>query len=168
MFYLTDEALPLFIPLGFIGVYRWFWYLIRILAYALYKPLQPRKHPRYKPHRDVTIVVPTIDADDNIKTALQSWLKSDPFEVLFVSVPSAKPALEELVREVDPSGTKVRVITIDKPNKRNQMVAGVNHVKTEIIVFCDDDVVWPPTMLKWMLAPFEDKRMGGVGMHMFI
>ena len=30
-------------------------------------------------------------------------------------------------------------------------------------MFCDDDAIWPPTMLKYMLAPFEDRQMGGVG-----
>ena len=43
------------------------------------------------------------------------------------------------------------------------MIAGINQVKTEITVFCDDDVLWPETMLTYMLAPFEDKQMGGVG-----
>jgi cellulose synthase/poly-beta-1,6-N-acetylglucosamine synthase-like glycosyltransferase len=27
----------------------------------------------------------------------------------------------------------------------------------------DDDVTWPSTILPWLLAPFEDARMGGVG-----
>nr|KAJ3410757.1 hypothetical protein HK105_002820 [Polyrhizophydium stewartii] len=43
------------------------------------------------------------------------------------------------------------------------MVAGVNHVKSDIVVFCDDDAIWPDTMLAWILAPFEDRQMGGVG-----
>ena len=43
------------------------------------------------------------------------------------------------------------------------MVAGINHCKTDIIVFCDDDVLWPETMLQYMLAPFDDPKMGGVG-----
>ncbi|KAJ3278674.1 hypothetical protein HDU76_009802, partial [Blyttiomyces sp. JEL0837] len=106
---------------------------------------------------------PTIDSGEEIKLALKSWLRNDPFEVIFITIDKARPGLEELARSVDPDGKKVRVITIKKPNKRNQMVAGVNHVKTEITVFCDDDVLWPDTMLKWMLAPFEDKQMGGVG-----
>ncbi|KAJ3290855.1 hypothetical protein HK104_006482 [Borealophlyctis nickersoniae] len=163
MFYLTKENLPVFLPLGFVGIYRWFWYFVKLLAYCLYKPLKPRRHPRFKPHRDVTIVVPTIDSGEEIKIAIRSWLKCDPYEVIFVTIPTAKPALEALAREVDPESKKVRVITINRPNKRNQMVAGVNHVKTEICVFCDDDVLWPSTMLKWMLAPFEDKQMGAVG-----
>ncbi|KND03817.1 glycosyltransferase family 2 protein [Spizellomyces punctatus DAOM BR117] len=163
MFYLTKEALPVFLPLGFIGIYRWFWFLIKILAYCLYKPLKPRQHPRYIPARDVTVVVPTIDSGEEIKVAIRTWLRCDPYEVIFVTVPSARDALNALAREVDPSGTKVRVITISKPNKRNQMVAGANRVRTPITVFCDDDVLWPETMLRWMLAPFENKMMGGVG-----
>lgn len=202
MFYLTKETLPIFLPLGFVGVYRWFWFFVKVmhtepltlrivyipcalhhlftftilisklhlsfllkklLAYCLYKPLKPRRKPRFKPHRDVTIVIPTIDSGEEIKLAIRSWLKCEPFEIIFVTTTKAFAALEGLAREVDPEGRVVRVITVTKPNKRNQMVKGINHVKTEICVMCDDDVLWPTTMLKWMLAPFEDKQMGGVG-----
>jgi hypothetical protein len=27
----------------------------------------------------------------------------------------------------------------------------------------DDDVAWLSTILPWLLAPFEDEKMGGVG-----
>ena len=135
--------------------------LAQILAYCLYKPLKPRKHPRYKPYRDVTIIVPTIDSGDEIKLALASWLRNDPYEVIFVTIESAKPALEELARAVDPKGKfRIRVIVIKKPNKRNQMVWGANHVRTAITVFCDDDALWPDTMLTYMLAPFEGECCG--------
>ncbi|KAJ3012514.1 hypothetical protein HKX48_006246 [Thoreauomyces humboldtii] len=163
MFYLTKESLPVFIPLGFIGIYRWFWFFVKILAYVLYKPIRPRRHPRYIPSRDVTILVPTIDSGDEIRIAIRTWMLSNPFEIIFITTPPAQAALEQLAREVDPLCQKIRVVTISQPNKRNQMTAGINHVKTPITVFCDDDVIWPATMLKWMLAPFEDKLMGGVG-----
>ncbi|KAI8815287.1 nucleotide-diphospho-sugar transferase, partial [Cladochytrium replicatum] len=163
MFYLTREQLPFFLPLGFIGVYRWFFFLIRIIAWCLYRPHRPRTRPRYKSSRDVTIIVPTIDSGEEIKLAVRSWLKSDPNEIIFVTIPKAEQDLLRLAREVDPDSRKIRVITIPRPNKRNQMVAGINHTRTEIIVFCDDDVIWPPTMLAYLLAPFEDRQMGGVG-----
>ncbi|KAJ8328042.1 hypothetical protein O5D80_003424 [Batrachochytrium dendrobatidis] len=95
--------------------------------------------------------------------ALKSWLLNRPAEVIFITIPKALAALEALAHEVDPEGRHVRVITVKKGNKRNQMVAGINQVRTEIIVFCDDDVVWPETMLDYLLAPFEDRQMGGVG-----
>ncbi|KAJ3191360.1 hypothetical protein HK101_007844 [Irineochytrium annulatum] len=163
MFYLTRDNLPIFLPLGFIGLYRWFWFVLKLFAYWLYKPIKPRRSPKYRAIRDVTILVPTIDSGEEIKLAIKTWLKNKPYEIIFITTEKARAALEELGREVDPDGRVVRVITVGRANKRNQMTAGINHVKTEITVFCDDDVLWPDTMLKYMLAPFEDKRMGGVG-----
>ena len=109
-----------------------------MIAYLLYKPLQPRKHPKFLPGRDVTIVVPTIDAGEEIQLAIRSWLKCNPFQIIFVTVPKAKPAIVEMAAEFDPTLKRIKVITISRPNKRNQMVAGINHTKTDILVFCDD------------------------------
>ncbi|KAJ3199667.1 hypothetical protein HK099_003062, partial [Clydaea vesicula] len=127
-----------------------------------YKPLKPRNHPRYKPYRDVTILVPTIDTGDEIKLALKSWLLSKPFEIIFITIPSKKKDLESLALSLDSQSSVIKVITVKKANKRNQMIAGINEVKTPIIVFADDDVIWPPTMLEWITAPFEDRKCGGV------
>ncbi len=134
-----------------------------MIAYLLYKPLRPRKHAKYIASRDVTIVVPTIDAGEEIQLAIRSWLKCNPFQIIFVTVPKAKPAIVEMVSQFDPTLKRIRVITIARPNKRNQMTAGINHTKTDILVFCDDDALWPPTMLEYICAPFEDRLMGGVG-----
>ncbi len=107
MFFLTQETLPIFIPLGFIGVYRWFWFLIRILAYALYKPMRPRKHPKHVPARDVTIVVPTIDAGPGVQAAMQTWLDNNPFQIILVTVESVRQELLEIAAQVDPLFEKV-------------------------------------------------------------
>jgi cellulose synthase/poly-beta-1,6-N-acetylglucosamine synthase-like glycosyltransferase len=55
------------------------------------------------------------------------------------------------------------VLTEKKANTRLQMVAGINATTTEILVFADDDAIWKPTMLDYILACFEDLKMGGVG-----
>lgn len=163
MFYLTKESLPVFIPLGFIGVYRWFFFVIRFIAYLLYVPKHPSKRPKYTPSRDVTIIIPTIDSGPDIIIALKSLLANNPFEILFVTVPSAEEAIQTLIDTVEPGTRRVRIVTVARGNKRNQMVAGINQCRTEIIVFCDDDVIYGPRMLKWILAPFEDRQMGAVG-----
>ncbi|KAI9206705.1 polysaccharide synthase [Polychytrium aggregatum] len=163
MFYLTNEHLSVFIPLGFVGIYRWFWFCVKLLAYCVYKPIQPRRKPRYIASRDVTILVPTIDSGVEIKTAVRSWLQSKPNKIIFITTPKAKAGLEELANSCNSSRDVIDVITVPRPNKRNQMVAGINRVKTELIVFSDDDAIWPDSMLEWALAPFEDKQVGGVG-----
>ncbi|KAI8062410.1 glycosyltransferase like family 2-domain-containing protein [Gongronella butleri] len=163
MLYLTDDVglLPFFLPLGIIGFYRYLWYFIRVIAYLVYKPRRPKANPTYVPEEDVTIIVPTIDAGDEFKIAARSWLKCRPKEIVIITETKMRGPLEELANEVDP--TRIRVLTVPKANKRLQMVEGINATNTEILVFADDDAIWKPTMLDYILACFEDLKMGGVG-----
>jgi len=48
-------------------------------------------------------------------------------------------------------------------NKRLQMAEGIRNTTTDIIVFADDDAIWPPTLLPYTLACFEDQKIGAVG-----
>jgi cellulose synthase/poly-beta-1,6-N-acetylglucosamine synthase-like glycosyltransferase len=68
--------------------------------------------------------------------------------------------LQELANAVDPE--RIRVLTVPFANKRLQMSHGIKNTTTDIIVFADDDAIWPPTMLPYMLACFEDQKIGGV------
>ncbi|KAL0085897.1 glycosyltransferase family 2 protein [Phycomyces blakesleeanus] len=163
MLYLTDDVglLPFFLPFGIIGFYRYLWYFIKLVAWLVYKPRRPKENPTYDPERDVTIIVPTIDAGEEFKIAARSWLACKPKEIIIITETKMLGPLQELANEVDP--TKIKVLTVSKANKRLQMVAGVNATQSEIIVFADDDAIWKPTMLEYILACFEDLKMGGVG-----
>jgi cellulose synthase/poly-beta-1,6-N-acetylglucosamine synthase-like glycosyltransferase len=43
------------------------------------------------------------------------------------------------------------------------MCRAIPEVRTKITIFVDDDVIWPSKVLPWILAPFEDSTVGGVG-----
>lgn len=58
--------------------------------------------------------------------------------------------------------SSIRVLSVKRANKRLQMCRAIPEVQTSIIVFADDDVIWPSRLLPWILAPFEDVSMGGV------
>ncbi|KAL1925606.1 uncharacterized protein VTP21DRAFT_489 [Calcarisporiella thermophila] len=163
MLYLTNDValLPFFLPLGIIGFYRYMWFLIKVAAWFAYSPLLPKENPTYRPEEDVTIIVPTIDAGEEFKEAAHSWLANNPKEILIITEEKMQAPLQQLANEVAPE--KIRVLTVPKANKRLQMVEGVNNTMTEILVFADDDAIWPPTMLDYILACFEDLKMGGVG-----
>ncbi|KAJ3131701.1 hypothetical protein HK100_006095 [Physocladia obscura] len=166
MLYLKNLNFAAGIPLeiGFVGIYRWFWYLFKLAIYLfVYKPIKPRCHPELFPEKDVTIIVPTIDHGKEIEMALMTWLACQPAKIIIVTVEASRQPLELIARRCDPQSQVVRVITVPKANKRLQMIAGINETKTNIIVFCDDDVLWPSTLLTWILAPFENPRVGGVG-----
>ncbi|KAI8387382.1 nucleotide-diphospho-sugar transferase [Blakeslea trispora] len=163
MLYLTEDIglLPFFLPFGIIGFYRYLWFFIKVAAWLVYKPRLPKANPTYIAEKDVTIIVPTIDAGEEFKIAAKSWLACNPKEIVIITETKMLGPLQELADSVDPS--RIRVLTVPKANKRLQMVAGINATTTEIIVFSDDDAIWKPTMLDYILACFEDLKMGGVG-----
>ena len=72
-----------------------------------------------------------------------------------------KGPLMELAQSVAPD--KIRVLTVPFANKRLQMAHGIRNTTTDIIVFADDDAIWPPTLLPSVLSCFEDQQVGGVG-----
>jgi len=141
--------------------YRYLWYLIRIAASLTYRPVPLPENPTYIAEEDVTIIVPTIDAGEEFKEAARSWLVGKPKEVIIVTEEKMLGPLQELANSVDPQ--RIRVITVPYANKRLQMVKGIKEVTTDIIVFADDDAIWPPTLLPYVLACFEDQKVGGVG-----
>ncbi|KAL8277576.1 hypothetical protein RQP46_010008 [Phenoliferia psychrophenolica] len=172
MLYLTSDHFSVFVPLGLVGFYRYLWYILRLLAACAYKHIPVPEHPTYLASEDVTIIVPTIDA------AAHSWLAGHPKEILIITEHSVFPALqaladrvnaEDLLRFPDHVGRgrdgqgRVKVTSVPKANKRLQMAAGIKAADTDILVFADDDAIWPLDLLPLILAPFEDQKMGGVG-----
>ncbi|GAA5909302.1 glycosyltransferase family 2 protein [Sporobolomyces salmoneus] len=181
MLYLTSDHFSFFLPLGLIGVFRYLWFIIRLLAAWSYKPIPIPKKPTYFPQEDVTIVVPTIDSDAHFLTAMRSWLVGQPYEIIIITTFAVLPALEELAAEMNREDAeknpemvkegmmgrdgkgRVRVFGVEKANKRKQMVEGIKRTQTDIIVFADDDAIWPARLLSYVLACFEDLSIGGVG-----
>ncbi|KAL4246663.1 hypothetical protein ABKN59_008851 [Abortiporus biennis] len=161
MLHLTSDHFPFFVPLGIIGFFRYTWYLIRVAAWAVYRPIPLPANPTYTPVEDVTIVVPTIDAGQEFKEAARSWLAGNPKEILIITEQRMLEPLQELANSVD--SKRIRVLTVPYANKRLQMTHGIKHTTTDIIVFADDDAIWPPTLLPYVLACFEDQQVGGVG-----
>ncbi|KAI0630081.1 glycosyltransferase like family 2-domain-containing protein [Trametes polyzona] len=161
MLRLTSDHFPVFVPFGVIGFYRYLWYLIRIAASLTYRPVPLPENPTYIAEEDVTIIVPTIDAGEEFKEAAHSWLVGKPKEILIITEEKMLGPLQDLANAVDPE--RIRVLTVPFANKRLQMSHGIKNTTTDIIVFADDDAIWPPTLLPYVLACFEDQKVGGVG-----
>lgn len=177
VFLLTSTCCPV-VPLGVIGqvssssardntpltrhrFYRYLWYFIRIAAALTYRPIPLPENPTYIADEDVTIIVPTIDAGEEFREAAYSWLAGRPKEILIVTEENMRGPLQALADAVDP--TRIRVLTVPYANKRLQMAHGIRNTQTDIVVFADDDAIWPATLLPYVLACFEDQRIGGVG-----
>ena len=92
---------------------------------------------------------------------LPTCLQTHPYEIILVTIDSNVKKAMELAKELHDK--KIRVFSIPQANKRLQTCRAIPEVTTSITVLADDDVIWPSTILKWILAPFEDVYMGGVG-----
>lgn len=130
-----------------------------------YEPTQLRANPSFFPG-DVSIIVPTISTEDWFATCLRLWLDNNPKEVIIVTIIRDLEHVEQLLKSIaDVPGRKVvRVITVDKPNKREQIVAALKEAKGKIIAMIDDDT-FPSTnkTLEYLLAPLEDPQVGATG-----
>lgn len=64
--------------------------------------------------------------------------------------------------------TQIRVVCVGVSNKRRQMVAGLAHVETAVMVSVDDTAIWAPEWLAGSLPAFNDARVGLVGTRKWV
>ena len=150
-------------PLTYLSgsLYRYLRLVINLYAFCRLRPIPIPENPRLT-SKDVTVVIPSIEgAGEELWDTIQSILVTEPYEIILVTVEAHEPRAKLMVKNMGTS--KVRVCCVAHPNKRRQMVRAIPEVKTDITIFADDDVTWPPKLLPWMLAPLEDERFGGVG-----
>ncbi|KAL8666804.1 MAG: hypothetical protein Q9168_007399 [Polycauliona sp. 1 TL-2023] len=141
----------------------WLWRYLRLLVHLVsarsLKPIPPAAVPKYTA-KNVTVVLPTFGNDNpDFRRCLRSIAACFPRAVLIVT--PSPDTVQSICQELDLD--HFEVLAAPKANKRLQMIQGVDHVKTAITVFADDDVFWPETFLTYLLAPFEDHAVGAVG-----
>ncbi|KAL8894938.1 MAG: hypothetical protein Q9192_003952 [Flavoplaca navasiana] len=141
----------------------WLWRYLRVLVHVVsawtLKPIRPAVNPKYTA-KDVTVVLPTFGNDNpDFRRCLRSIAACLPRAVLIVT--PAPDTVKSICQDLDLD--HFQILAAPKANKRLQMIQGINHVKTPITVFADDDVFWPKTFLAYLLTPFEDHSVGAVG-----
>lgn len=134
---------------------------MNLISHWTFKPTPIPEDPTYT-SQDVTVIIPTINGDgEELRRTIRTCLVTDPHEIIVVTLDDSIKRAMNMAAAI--SSKKVRVLTVAKANKRRQMCEAIPQVRTRITVFADDDVIWPETLLPWMLAPFENHMMGGVG-----
>ena len=155
----TKTALGFFITLF---VFRYLRTIVSIFTWFTFKPKPIAEKPKYCSN-DVTVVVPTtFKSPGELVKCLKSIANCVPATVYVVT----SRANVELVRTccMLNSLKQVKVLGVKKLDKRNQMLKALKEVKTDIVVFADDDVIWPShRYLDYLLAIFEDPKVGAGG-----
>ncbi|KAI1209273.1 glycosyltransferase family 2 protein [Annulohypoxylon truncatum] len=133
-------------------------------------PIPPPDQARYS-SRNVSIVCPTIDWDDDLPRNLMTWLTTSPREVIFVTLETTALKLQDALESapglqdaVFSSGTTIDIVTVQEANKRSQLCRGINGARGEILCLVDDDARWTTDqVLTQLLAPFQNDDVGLVG-----
>lgn len=113
---------------------------------------------------DVTVILPSLEGrGTELEHTIESILRNEPKELILVTIQANLELAQKTIAKMPASQhDRLRCLAVVNPNKRRQMARAIPEVNTKIIVFADDDVSWPRHTLKWMLAPFENEKYGGV------
>lgn len=146
------------------SAYRYSRLVINLWSFWSFKPIPIPENPTLT-NKDVTVILPTLEGQgEELERTIQSIMVNEPYELILVTVDDNLHMAQETVART-PAGQqgRLRCMSIKQANKRRQMARAIPEVRTEIIVFADDDVDWPDKLLQWILAPFEQgKTYGGV------
>lgn len=153
----------------FLFVFKFLKIFVHLYSYIfLTSYATPFLYPSVSP-QDVTVIIPSIgDFGDDFIDTVRTVLANNPAKVLVSTVGSAKyirarRVVAGIIRTEGVSGDKIQVISCHKPSKRAQCVQASLEVKTDLIAYTDDHVIWPPTFLQSVLSEFEDEHVGFVG-----
>ncbi|KAK5137479.1 hypothetical protein LTR08_008457 [Meristemomyces frigidus] len=155
----ADALYKLLFDLFFL--YRYTRTVVSCFTFLFYQPKPVQEKPKYVA-QDVTVVVPTtFKSPAELIQCLRCILNCSPAAVYVVTGNNNV----ELVKEI--CGVErflgVQVLGVEKLNKRKQMTRALKEVNTDIVVFADDDVFWPERYLDYLLAIFEDDKVGAGG-----
>jgi len=152
------------------SIHRYLRLLVHCISHWTYKSILPKAgEPKYTA-RDVTVIIPTIHNHfQDLRCSLQSILACRPAKLILVTTSNRYEALQQMAETLrlpkSDYPTAIEVLHIGKANKRVQICKALrrDHFRTQITILADDDVEWPQNLMPWILAPFEDDKMGGVG-----
>lgn len=143
------------------SLHRYIRLFVNVVAHWCYRAIPKVDNPSFT-STDVTVIVPTIEGHvEQLRGPLQSILACDPYELILVTTTDKYAMLLDFALSLKDSRIKVYQSRI--ANKRLQLREAIPRVTSAITVLVDDDVTWPCTALPWILAPFERKEIGSVG-----
>ncbi|CAF9907924.1 MAG: hypothetical protein HETSPECPRED_007938 [Heterodermia speciosa] len=143
----------------------WLWRYTRLIVNVIsswtFKPIALSTTPSYSTD-DITVVIATLGTSEDFRRCLLSVVACLPSSIIIVT---PNPRVQHVRKICDGLKilSKVNILGANKANKRLQMIQGLKEVRTSITVFADDDVFWPTTFLAYLLAAFEDPKVGAAG-----
>lgn len=150
------EYYPYLLPIGLLGIWRWSVWGLKKFIGAFYKP----KEIGYK--SSVSVVTPVYNENtDTFTRAINSWAKNRPDEIIAV-IDYTDKANIEIFKKFAKINSFAKLIITKIPGKREALGEGIRNSKSDILALVDSDTIWDKKTLATALAPFVDKKIGGV------
>ncbi|GFN18536.1 polysaccharide synthase [Aspergillus tubingensis] len=92
-------------------------------------------------------------------------LDNHPKEIIIVTTAALIGKMRAALKEFIPKEQlhRIKALDIPLPNKRNQLMRGIQAATGEVIVLADDDVYWTKNLLQQVLGVLElEPEVGGV------
>lgn len=120
----------------------------------------PIERPKYTT-KDVTVLICTTGHEPRLVPALRKWLETRPAAIILASIDPARTKLQSDMRAID--SPLIHLYTVPYASYREQMIKGLQHVRTELFVITDDHAFASSQVLQHLATCFSvDDKVGGV------
>jgi cellulose synthase/poly-beta-1,6-N-acetylglucosamine synthase-like glycosyltransferase len=146
-----------YVPIGLVGAISWTVWVVRFTLSRIYRPVEPGYMTT------TSVVVPSYREDPNIlERCLETWLSENPTEIIVVPDVADTEVIDRLTRRaaIEP---RLKVLPFVHHGKRSALGVAIRAASQEILLLCDSDTNWEPGLIRAVLAPFADPKVGGVG-----
>ncbi|HSX39968.1 MAG TPA: glycosyltransferase [Candidatus Saccharimonadales bacterium] len=148
--------LPIIIPLGFIGIWRWSVWLFKEVCAFFYRPTKSQYTDT------VSLITPVYNEKPEVfLEALRSWANEQPDEIIAVIDHSDSACIDTFKSFQKEFKNSILIVT-DEPGKRPALAKGIKIAKSKIVALVDCDTIWTKGVLKNSLKPFAASKIGGV------
>jgi hyaluronan synthase len=112
----------------------------------------------------LSLVVPVYNENPKwFREALDSWVRNRPDEIIAV-IDETDRACRKVFDEFSQTAPcSTRLLITPEPGKRSALARGIRAAQGEIVALVDSDTAWERDVKSWLLAPFADVSVGGVG-----
>lgn len=157
------KTLLLYAPISIVGVWRWTYWVIRLVGASLYKP-KYTTWPKSKPKPTVSVVTPVYNEEEKLfKLAMTSWIENGVSEIVAVIDKSNPHLISEFERLYSKHPTVAcKLVVTPKPGKRAALCDGIGRTKGDMIALVDSDTVWGPSVIDKALPLFLEQNIGAV------
>ncbi|KIW79840.1 hypothetical protein Z517_06455 [Fonsecaea pedrosoi CBS 271.37] len=152
-------------------IFKYIRLIVQGLAYLRYRPIPIPKNPNLTPAAVTTVIATLGKSPVALFEGVHCHIQAGIQNIWICTPPNTFEEIQALSIEIAKRHDRVRidVCQASYANKREQLACAITHIPEDrkrvhrIIVFADDDIVFPENTVRWMLAAFEKDKVGGVG-----